>query len=329
MSASRGSGRRLRPAREQPPTLAEAIDAFLVQPDLALSSRRSYTQTLGRLRRELGAERPLQWVSGRELERAAVGAWGGCAPATWNRHVATLRSFSAFCARQGWVTEPFADVLARRREPADRTRAIPFLQLKRLWRRDDVAVREKALWRLLYETAARAQEVLSLNVEDVDLENKRARVRSKGGDTEWLHLQSGSARLLPRLIAGRPSGPLFLAGRRPAPARDFALRSRTINASAKRSVSSARSSRSPTANSGNADNNHPPHRLPTLERQPLHPAEAADPSGRLHAVPSVPNEQSRLRWSGHQRLLDLSPKHHSAESRENCGFVALCESDAR
>ena len=51
-----------------------------------------------------------------------------------------------------------------------------------LWRRDDVAVREKALWRLLYETAARAQEVLSLNVEDVDLENKRARVRSKGGD---------------------------------------------------------------------------------------------------------------------------------------------------
>jgi len=63
----------------------------------------------------------------------------------------------------------------------------------------------RALWRLLYETAARAQEVLSLNVEDLDLENKRARARSKGGDIEWLHLQSGSARLLPRLIAGRPA----------------------------------------------------------------------------------------------------------------------------
>jgi TnpA family transposase len=133
--------------------------------------------------------------------------------------VATLRSFSAFCARQGWVSEPLADVLARRREPADRTRAIPFAQLERLWRRDDVAVREKALWRLLYETAARAGEVLSLNVEDLELENKRARVRSKGGDVEWLHLQAGSARLLPRLIAGRSRGPLFLADRRPAPAR--------------------------------------------------------------------------------------------------------------
>jgi len=33
------------------------------------------------------------------------------------------------------------------------------------------------------------------------------------------HLQSGSARLLPRIIAGRQAGPLFLADRRPAPAR--------------------------------------------------------------------------------------------------------------
>jgi len=41
-----------------------------------------------------------------------------------------------------------------------------------------------------YETAARAQEALSLNVEDVDLDTKRARVRSEGGDLEGLHLQS-------------------------------------------------------------------------------------------------------------------------------------------
>jgi len=91
--------------------------------------------------------------------------------------------------------------------------------LERLFRREDVPVREKCLWRLLYETAARAQEVLSLNVEDLDLDNKRARTVSKGGDTEWLHFQSGSARLLPRVIAGRQTGPLFLADRRPAPAR--------------------------------------------------------------------------------------------------------------
>lgn len=218
MSAMRGSVRRLRPAREVS-RLEEAVDAFLAQPDLAPSSVRSYAQTLGRLRDALGADRPLDRLGARELEHAALDAWGALAPATWNRHVATLRSFSAFCARRGWVTVALADDLERRREPADRTRAVPYAQLDRLWRRDDVAVREKALWRLLYETAARASEVLSLNVEDVDLENKRARVRSKGGDIEWLHLQTGSTRLLPRLIAGRSRGPLFLADRRPAPAR--------------------------------------------------------------------------------------------------------------
>jgi integrase/recombinase XerD len=38
-------------------------------------------------------------------------------------------------------------------------------------------------------------------------------VRSKGGDTDWLHFQTGAARLLPRLIAGRTRGPLFLTDR--------------------------------------------------------------------------------------------------------------------
>lgn len=88
-----------------------------------------------------------------------------------------------------------------------------------MFRRDDIAIREKCLWRLLYETAARAQEVLSADIEDLDLDNKRLRVRRKGGDSEWLHFQSGSARLMPRLIGDRDRGPIFLADRRPAPAR--------------------------------------------------------------------------------------------------------------
>jgi integrase len=166
MSAAGRPVRRLRPVRERPPVLGEAVDAFLAQPDLAVSSRRSYAQTLGRLRDAVGADRLLERLGAREVERAAVEAWGALAPATWNRHVATLRSFSRFCCRHGWLQEAIADGLERRREPADRTKAIPYAPLERLWRRDDVAVREKALWRLLYETAARAGEVLSLNVED-------------------------------------------------------------------------------------------------------------------------------------------------------------------
>jgi integrase/recombinase XerD len=124
-----------------------------------------------------------------------------------------------FCQRRRWLLEDLAIDLEHRPEPADRTKAIPLAELERLWRREHVGVREKALWRLLYETAARASEALSINVEDLELDNKRVRVRSKGGDTDWLHFQTGSARLLPRLIAGRTRGPLFLTDRSPAPAR--------------------------------------------------------------------------------------------------------------
>lgn len=205
------------PALPDGTTIAEAAEAFLSR-NMATTTRRSYAQTMNRLTAEHGAL-PVGAVDGATLDAFTVAAWGKCAPATWNRHVATLRSFTAFARRRGWLTVDPAGVLERRTEPAERTKAIAASSLERLFRREDVAIREKCLWRLLYETAARAEEVLSADVADLDLENKRLRVRRKGGDSDWLHFQSGSARLLPRLIGHRDAGPIFLAGRRPGPAR--------------------------------------------------------------------------------------------------------------
>jgi integrase len=202
---------------EQP--VAAAAAAFLAQPSLARSTRRSYDQTLTRLVRELGDDRALSTLTAEAVTVAVTTAWGGRAPATWNRQVATIRSFLAFCRRRRWLAGDLAADLERRPEPADRTKAIPLTELERLWYREDVGVREKALWRLLYETAARASEALAINIEDLELDNKRVRVRSKGGDIDWLHFQTGAARLLPRLVGGRTRGPLFLADRRPVPAR--------------------------------------------------------------------------------------------------------------
>lgn len=198
-------------------TVAEAADAFLAR-DMPATTRRSYAQTMSRLVAAHG-DMSLSALDGLALDSLTATAWGGCAPATWNRHVATLRSFTAFSQRKGWLAEDPAVALDRRSEPEDRTKAIAVSSLARLFGRDDVAVREKCLWRLLYETAGRAEEVLSADVGDLDLENKRLRVVRKGGDRDWLHFQSGSARLLPKLIEGRDAGPLFLADRRPAPAR--------------------------------------------------------------------------------------------------------------
>ena len=65
-----------------------------------MSSRRFHAQTLNRLAAELGDDSPLGCLDDDRLSAAMLGAWGACAPATWNRHVATARSFVAFCQRR-------------------------------------------------------------------------------------------------------------------------------------------------------------------------------------------------------------------------------------
>jgi integrase len=75
----------------------------------------------------------------------------------------------------------------RRPDPADETRALQQAEIERLLTRRDVTLREKTLWRMLYETAARASEILALNVEVLDLERRRAPIKSKGGATEYVY----------------------------------------------------------------------------------------------------------------------------------------------
>ena len=115
-------------------------------------------------------------------------------------------------------------MLVRRKLRPDRARALSRADVEQLLTREDISLCERALWRMLYETAARSAEVLALNVEDLDLPNRRAKVRRKGGAMDVIVWQTGTARLLPRLLKGRKSGPVFVTGRRarvPLPAADL------------------------------------------------------------------------------------------------------------
>jgi site-specific recombinase XerD len=200
-------------------TLGAAVERFLSRRDLDADTLRSYGQTMRRLCRELGDDFPARQLSAGKAAEFVDQAWGGAAARTWNRHRSALKSFSTWAAGRGWVTEDLAALIERRPEIRDRTRAIDKQKIETLWKRTDVAVREKTLWRLLYESAARAESVLSLNIGALELDNKRARTLTKGGTVRWIQWQSGTARLLPRLIGARTRGPLFLADRKPAPAR--------------------------------------------------------------------------------------------------------------
>jgi integrase/recombinase XerC/integrase/recombinase XerD len=193
---------------------ADATEFFLRR-DLAPGTRRIYRLTLEAVGRHL--ECPiLAEISSVSVARAMEMAYPSASPATWNRVVATVRSLAAYARRQGWMTAEVTGGLERRRVSEDRTRVMSRDELDRLFARRDVALRDRCLWRLLYETGARANEVLNLNVEDLDLDAKRAYAVRKGGNRDVLHFQTGSARLLPRIINGRTRGPLFLAQTAPA-----------------------------------------------------------------------------------------------------------------
>ncbi|MEU7902263.1 sigma-70 family RNA polymerase sigma factor [Actinoplanes sp. NPDC049118] len=190
-------------------TLGESVRAFLARDDLGAETLRSYGQTLGRLCIALGERVPLAAVTAEQVARACTTRWGGTAAGTWNRHLSAIRSFGAWAA-----ADDLTAGLARRAEARTRAEPIGAPDLDRLWSRADLPLRERTLWRLLHESAAGVRVVLSLNVEDLDLDDRRARSGSA-----WVTWRAATARLLEALVAGRSRGPVFLADRRPGPGR--------------------------------------------------------------------------------------------------------------
>ena len=195
-------------------TVSGAAAAFTETLDAA-TTRASYAETLTALATVTGAGHPVAELTPDHYV-AAMNRWTAASPATWNRHLSALVSFTTWAQRQDLLATNPARRLARRKTTRRGDRSIPYARLNTLFTGTRHTLRERVLWRMVYETAARAEEVLTLNIDDLDPEFRRARVVSKGGAIEYVHWATGTARLLPRLIAGRTAGPVFLADRRAA-----------------------------------------------------------------------------------------------------------------
>ena len=103
------------------------------------------------------------------VRRVLEDRWGNASAATWNNRLTAVGSFRRWVQAQGWIRDDPLAGIERRPQVRDDTAPIRYEQLHALWTRPDVHVREKTLWRMLYETAARANEVLALNIEDLDV----------------------------------------------------------------------------------------------------------------------------------------------------------------
>jgi hypothetical protein len=90
------------------------------------------------------------------LDTAFTAAFGGLAPATRAPHLSALRSALAWWAESGWVTTAPTAGWARPKVPVDTTRAPTRAQVDSIWTLD-VSLRDKALWKTVYEIAGRAR----------------------------------------------------------------------------------------------------------------------------------------------------------------------------
>jgi integrase len=194
-------------------TLGSAVSAYLESLH-SKGTKRQYASILGRLSDAIGQATALDSVSPDGLAGHFGRLWDGRAPATWNLALDAVRSACRYWADQGWLTSDPTVRLRRRPAPPDRTRALSRDEIQRLLASDKYPLRDRALWRLLYESAARSAEVLRLNVQDLDMANKRAKVRRKGGASDTIVWQTGTQVLLRRYLKGRTSGPLFVTERK-------------------------------------------------------------------------------------------------------------------
>jgi integrase len=179
----------------------------------------------------LGEVRPLATVAAHEIGEPLELLWGTAAVNTGNSRRAAVLSWLGWCRERGYE-RPTVPVRAKRlAAPDSETPARSKTAIDRLIARREVHLRERTLWRMLYETAGRAGEILGVNIEELDFAGRRCPVKAKDARTkarrrgqaredyvlEPVHWDAGTARLLPPLLKGRTSGPVFVTHRRPGP----------------------------------------------------------------------------------------------------------------
>ena len=100
------------------------------------------------------------------------------------RKLAALRSFFQFCLRKGWVDDNPAKVVASPKQDHPIPSFLSEQEMQTLLDMpqavDVLGLRDKAILELFYASGIRLAELTGLNLEDVGLEERLAKVRGKG-----------------------------------------------------------------------------------------------------------------------------------------------------
>ena len=134
--------------------------------------------------------------------------------ASINRKIFTLKSYAKFLKLEDVELAdelPFRDVLKIRQGYLNRPDALNKNQLKTLFdtigRSTFMGIRDYAVYALMYDLGLRVGEVNGLNLENMDMKNKKINVTGKGKKRRTLHLNSEMAHVLSEWVAVRSRFP--------------------------------------------------------------------------------------------------------------------------
>jgi hypothetical protein len=137
---------------------------------------RKYGVGVGKTAERLGENRPLASVADEMLGEAREVLWGSTAVNTWNTHRAAVLSWPGWCRDHGHEGPAVSAWPKRPAVPDAETPVRSKMAVGRLIAGREVHVREKELRRMLYETTARAEEILGVGIEELDLAGPAAYV---------------------------------------------------------------------------------------------------------------------------------------------------------
>jgi integrase/recombinase XerD len=197
-----------------PATCAQAIERFLATSSFARRTRQSYAEDLAPLLRRIGRA-PIRALTREEAQRF-LARQEGLAPATYNRRLAALRSLVRWLGEHGWLDHDPLDGIRRHPQGERISRALDPRAVESVLRSIS-AVRDRALFRLIYDGGLRCKEALAIDIEEINWTERAIVIHNKGGRRREMFFSRSVSTLLETYLItrGRPTaGPLFVTHRR-------------------------------------------------------------------------------------------------------------------
>jgi integrase len=195
-------------------TLVQAFEQFLEVSSFARRTRESYTEDLAPLFAECG-QMPVTALT-TDVLQTFLARQESLAPATYNRRLAALRSFTRWLRAQGWELSALLDSIKRKPEGQRAARAFDAQKVESVLRTIEDP-RDRALFWLMYDGGLRCQEALAIDIDDISWSERSILIHGKGDRPREMFFTRAVGTLLDKYLATRgypTSGPLFVTHRK-------------------------------------------------------------------------------------------------------------------